>query len=76
LAGLVSIISGTVICLLLRILVEVLPPDKVPGGDPWGIPIIYPALLVSVGALIIVTFLTKKPEASEIAKFFPPKPSR
>lgn len=75
LAGLVSIVSGTVVCLLLRVLVEVLPPDRVPGGDPWGIPIIYPALLVSLGSLIIVSFLTKKPKPEELVKFFPEKTS-
>jgi Na+/proline symporter len=73
LAGLVSIISGTLACLLLRIMVEVLPPEKVPEGDPWGIPIIYPALAVSVGSLILVSLLSKKPKPEEYAKFFPEK---
>ena len=49
--GLASIISGTVVCILLKVLAEMLPPGKVPDGDPWGIPIIYPALLVSIGSL-------------------------
>jgi len=69
--GLISIISGTSVCIFLRILVEVLPPEKVPGGDPWGIPIIYPAAIVSIGLLIIVSLLTKKPKPEEIEKFFP-----
>jgi Na+/proline symporter len=75
LAGLVSIISGTLACLFLRIMVEVLPPAKVPEGDPWGIPIIYPALIVSVGSLIIVSLLGKKPKPEDYAKFFPEKKS-
>jgi len=75
LAGLVSIISGTVACLFLRFMVEVLPPEKVPEGDPWGIPIIYPALVVSVGSLIIVSLLGKKPKPEDYAKFFPEKES-
>lgn len=75
LAGLVSIVSGTVACLLLRILVEVLPPDKVPDGDPWGIPIIYPALAISVGSLVLVSLLGKKPKPEDYAKFFPKKES-
>lgn len=70
-AGLVSIVSGTVACIFLRVMAEVLPPDKAPGGDPWGIPLIYPALAVSVGSLIIVSFFTKKPRPEEIEKFFP-----
>jgi len=69
--GLASIISGTVICIILKILIEVLPVDKVIEGDPWGIPIIYPAFLISAMSLIIVSLLTKKPEASELEKFFP-----
>ncbi|UCC39299.1 MAG: sodium:solute symporter family protein [Candidatus Aminicenantes bacterium] len=71
--GLASIISGTFICILLRIIVEVLPPEKVPGGDPWGIPIIFPALIVSIGSLVIVSLLTKKPKPEELEKFFPEK---
>jgi len=73
LGGLVSIISGTFVCIFLRILAEILPPSKAPEGDPWGIPIIYPALIVSLGSLIVVSLLTKKPEPEELEKFFPEK---
>lgn len=71
--GLTSIISGTVACIVLKVLAEVLPPDKAPEGDPWGIPIIYPALIISLGSLIIVSLLTKKPKPEELEKFFPEK---
>jgi len=71
--GLASIISGTVVCIILKILAEVLPPELAPDGDPWGIPIIYPALIVSLGSLIIVSLLTKKPKPEELEKFFPKK---
>lgn len=71
--GLISIISGFSVCIFLRIMVEVLPPDKAPGGDPWGIPIIYPAAIVSVGSLIVISLLTKKPKPEELEKFFPKK---
>lgn len=71
--GLASIISGTVACVVLKVLAEVLPPDKVPEGDPWGIPIIYPALIISLGSLIVVSLLTKKPKPEELEKFFPEK---
>lgn len=71
--GLVSIISGTVICIVLKILADNLPPEKAPAGDPWGIPIIYPALVVSLGTLIIVSLLTAKPKPEELEKFFPKK---
>lgn len=71
--GLTSIISGTAACIVLKVLAEVLPPDKAPEGDPWGIPIIYPALIISLGSLIIVSLLTKKPKPEELEKFFPEK---
>jgi Na+/proline symporter len=71
--GLVSIISGTFVTIFLRIMVEVLPPEMVPDGDPWGIPIIFPGLVVSIGSLIIVSLMTKKPSHKEIEKFFPTK---
>jgi SSS family solute:Na+ symporter/sodium/proline symporter len=72
--GIVSIISGTAACILLKIIAGVLPPAKAPDGDPWGIPIIYPALAVSVTALVVVSFLTPKPEPETLEKFFPKKP--
>lgn len=71
--GLASIISGTAACIVLRTLAEVLPPDKAPDGDPWGIPIIYPALIISLGSLIVVSLLTKKPKPEELEEFFPEK---
>jgi hypothetical protein len=49
----------------------VLPPGKAPDGDPWGIPIIYPALAISLGTLIIVSLLSPKPKPEELGKFFP-----
>lgn len=69
--GLASIMSGAGITVFLRIMVEFLPPDKVPDGDPWGIPIIFPALIVSLGSLVVVSLLTKKPKPEELEKFFP-----
>jgi solute:Na+ symporter, SSS family len=71
--GIVSIISGTAACILLKIIAGILPPDKAPDGDPWGIPIIYPALAVSVIALVVVSLLTPKPKPEALEKFFPKK---
>ena len=71
--GLASIISGTVACLFLRIMAEVLPARLTPDGDPWGIPLIYPALIISVSALIFVSLATKKQSPEMIEKFFPEK---
>jgi len=69
--GLASIISGAFVALVMRVLVAVLPPDKVVEGDPFGIPIIFFALPVSLLCLIGVSLLTKKPSPEELKKFFP-----
>ena len=71
--GLASIVSGTVACLFLRIMAEVLPARLTPDGDPWGIPLIYPALVISISALIFVSLATKKQSPEMIEKFFPEK---
>jgi SSS family solute:Na+ symporter/sodium/proline symporter len=71
--GLASIASGTAVCIFLKIMAEVLPPEKVPEGDPWGIPLIYPAFAASLITLIVVSLLTRKPRPEELEKFFPEK---
>lgn len=71
--GMASIISGTVACLFLRIMTEILPERLTPDGDPWGIPLIYPALVISISALIFVSLATKKQSPEMIKKFFPEK---
>jgi SSS family solute:Na+ symporter/sodium/proline symporter len=75
-AGIVSIVSGTSACIFLKILASILPPEKAPDGDPFGIPIIFPALAVSLLTLIIISFLTKKPDPETLKKFFPEKAAR
>lgn len=71
--GLASIISGTVVCIFFKVMAEVLPPGLAPDGDPWGIPLIYPALIASVGALVIVSLLTPRPKPEELKRLFPDK---
>jgi SSS family solute:Na+ symporter/sodium/proline symporter len=71
--GLASIITGTTVSIVFFILSKLLPAEKVPDGDPWGIPLIYPALIASLAALIIVSLLTKKPKPEDFEKFFPKK---
>jgi SSS family solute:Na+ symporter len=68
--GLASIISGTAVCIFFFVISRLLPPEKAPDGDPWGIPLIYPALVASLASLIIVSLLTKKPRPQELEKFF------
>jgi SSS family solute:Na+ symporter/sodium/proline symporter len=71
--GLASIISGTAVTIILKIVSDRMPPAMAPDGDPWGIPIIYPAVIVSIGALILVSLMTKKPKPEELERFFPKK---
>lgn len=71
--GLTSIVSGTVVCVALKIMTYFLPPELVPGGDPFGIPLIYPSLLVSLLALVVVSYMTPKPSEEDLKQLFPAK---
>ncbi|RKY84184.1 hypothetical protein DRQ09_08975 [candidate division KSB1 bacterium] len=75
--GLISIVSGALITLGLKvsgyIWPQIMVPFGDPNGDPWGIPMIYPAVIVSVLALIIGSLLTKPPEKEVLVKLFPEK---
>ncbi len=75
LGGTVSIISGAFVALLLEIVVPNFFPEVMrgPAGsqDPWGIPSIYPALLISVLALVVVSYLTPPPDPEKLKALFP-----
>ncbi|MCD6454008.1 MAG: sodium:solute symporter family protein [Candidatus Aminicenantes bacterium] len=68
--GLWSIILGSVTAIALKVF-SGLYPQLSPEGDPFGIPIIYPAFLISILALIIISYMTKPPSKEEIASLFP-----
>ncbi|GAB4338813.1 MAG: hypothetical protein Kow0037_23190 [Calditrichia bacterium] len=74
-AGLTSIIGGAAITIFLKaagyIWPQIMVPFGDPNGDPWGIPIIYPALLFSILCLVVVSYLTPPPAKEEIAELFP-----
>ena len=74
-AGLISIVLGTLVTVFFKLAGYIWPsimvPLNNPNGDPFGIPIIYPALAISLGSLILISFFTKGPEAEVIEKFFP-----
>ena len=55
---------------------SIMVPLGDPNGDPFGIPIIYPAFAVSLLSLIVVSFFTKAPSPEVLAKFFPDKSSK
>jgi SSS family solute:Na+ symporter/sodium/proline symporter len=71
--GLSSIISGALLALILEFIIPSLWPEVMIGGDPWGIPTIYPSLIFSILILIIVSLITKPPEQEVLEKLFPSK---
>lgn len=71
--GLTSIISGALMVILLDIVIPYVLPHVMIGEDPWGIPSIYPAAIVSVGTLFIVSYFTPKPDNETLIKLFPEK---
>jgi solute:Na+ symporter, SSS family len=77
LGGLVSIIGGAVITIFLKaagyIWPSIMIPAGDPNGDPWGIPLIYPALVFSLLSLVVFSYLSKPPSVDELKELFPEK---
>ena len=68
--GLASILCGAVMALALELIVPNVFPQFMRDGDPWGVPSNYPAALVSIGALVIVSLATPPPKPEELGTFF------
>ena len=68
--GIASILSGAACVLILEILIPAIRPDLVQGGDPFGIPSIFPSLLLSVSTLVVVSILTPKQDEAVLGKIF------
>jgi SSS family solute:Na+ symporter len=68
--GLASIVSGAAMALIFELLIPNVFPHVLKGGDPWGIPSIYPAAVVSIGALILVSLATPPPGAEQLRPLF------
>jgi len=73
LGGVTSIVSGAITAILFELVVPNVFPQVMKGGDPWGIPSIYPALAVSLLFLVIGSLATPRPGAEQLAKLFPGK---
>ncbi len=58
-AGALSIAAGMLVTLIWEF-----------SGQPWGIATIYPALIASVGLLVIISLLTQKPAEEKWRPFF------
>jgi Na+/proline symporter len=69
--GVASIVSGAAMVIILDLVVPRFFPGVMQGGDPWGIPSIYPAGIVSIGMLIVVSLSTPKPRPEDLVKLFP-----
>jgi Na+/proline symporter len=84
--GLASIVGGAVSLVLYQLVLPWLVPavleaapgkaGDVFGADPWGIPSIYPAAIISIGLLVVVSLLTPKPKEEELKAFFGQKPAQ
>ncbi len=79
-AGIVSIILGTIVTLSLKLAgtfwPSIMKPVGDPNADPFGIPIIYWGLGVSVFSLILISFFTKRPSKEVLSRFFPEKETK
>jgi SSS family solute:Na+ symporter len=73
LGGIASIVSGAFMVLLFEIVIPSAFPSVLRGGDPWGVPSIYPSLAVSLLFLVVGSLLTEKPGPEQLEKFFPAK---
>jgi SSS family solute:Na+ symporter len=71
--GLTSIVSGAFSALFLELIVPNAWPQVMQGGDPWGIPSIYPSLGISILSLVAVSLAGRPPSAETLEKLFPKK---
>jgi len=83
LGGVLSILLGTLGTLFFEVMVPWLWPEamqaaptasgaagEVFGADPWGIPSIYPSLVLSVGGLVLGSYLSPPPTKEQLGPFF------
>jgi len=79
--GLASIVGGFVTTVFFQLVLPRVAPSvmqsaqgetglAVFGADPWGIPSIYPAAIVSIGLLVVVSLLTPPPTQAELKPIF------
>jgi len=69
--GVASIVGGAAATVLFEVLMPYLAPSVMVGTDAWGIPSFYPAALISIGLLVVVSLLTPPPKPEELEKLFP-----
>ncbi len=73
-AGIVSIVLGTIVTLSLKLAgtfwPSIMKPVGDPNADPFGIPIIYWGLGVSILSLVLISLFTKPPSKEVLDIFF------
>jgi SSS family solute:Na+ symporter/sodium/proline symporter len=69
--GLASILSGAVMALVFELVIPIAFPQVLKGGDPWGVPSIYPSAFVSIAMLVVVSYLTPAPKPEDLKALFP-----
>jgi len=76
--GLASIVSGTLATVFFELVLPRIAPSVLVaakegsyfGADPWGIPSLYPAAIISIGALVLVSLLTRPPDPEQLRPLF------
>jgi len=76
--GLASIVGGAAATVFFELVLPRVAPSVMVaakeggyfGADPWGIPSIYPAAVISIGALVVVSLLTPPPRPEQLAPLF------
>ncbi|MFC1555413.1 sodium:solute symporter, partial [candidate division KSB1 bacterium] len=63
-AGVLSIAAGMIVTVVWEIV------NKIMGGNPFGLPAIYPALLCSIVLLVGISYMEKPPDESKWKPFF------
>jgi len=72
--GTLSIVVGAASVVVLKMVLPRVVPEIMSGPDGddiYGIPYIYPCLLLSVGSLVIGSLATPPPSKERLAKLFP-----
>jgi len=68
--GVASILSGAVVAVIYDLVLPGVFPHIMKGGNPWGVPSVYPALTVSVLTLVFVSLATPAPDRATLVKLF------
>jgi len=78
--GIASIVGGAAATVFFEFVLPAIAPGVMEGAqggtsyfgaDAWGIPSIYPAAIISIGLLVVVSLMTPAPTQKELERLFP-----